>query len=626
MDRIAELVLRIEAANKAYYNGQAVISDEEYDALKDELRDLDPHHYLLFRVGETPSSAWQDRAHNIPMSSLDKVNSMEELVRWAEKMPADTFFSVQHKLDGISVSLDYEKGLLVAGITRGDGIVGEDITPNVMKMQGAHLKLLEEFTGSIRGEIILFVDDWKDHFSDMSNPRNAASGLSRRQEGSGQEHLHILCYDVVGDIDFDTESDKLDFLKRLGFQMGNSYCVQLDKINDIYARYAEHDRGKLPYEIDGLVIKVNDLDVQYSLGRAGDRENAKPKGQIALKFAHEMRESITEGIDWQVGSTGRITPVAYFNPVLIGGVEVKKASLYNVAYIKEVGISKGATILVSRRNDVIPRVEKVIAAGLEETVIPTECPVCNTEIKLDGEYLQCPNESCPARTKGNIEKWLINIDVDEFGPKLISALYDKGLLRTVADLYDLTESQIASLDRMGEKSARNVLRNLHAKKDIPVHIVLGSLNIQGCGTRVFEKLVKAGLNSLDAIRTASIEDLMKIHGIGESLAVSIQEGLFLMSGVIDELSKRINILSVEPSRGVLAGKSFCFTGTLSRPRKELQQTVKDAGGEVKSGVSSDLDYLVSNDSNGTGSKIKRAKKLGVQVIGEDKLNALIKTQ
>lgn len=624
MDRVTKIAGQIAAANESYYNRTAEISDEEYDALKDELRELNPSHPILSQVGAAVSSEWQDREHNIPMSSLDKVNTIEEFSKWYKKVPkTDSGFSVQEKLDGISVSLDYENGKLIAGVTRGDGIVGEDITPNVRKMQGVKEILPKPFTGSIRGEIVLFKKDWEKHFPHMANPRNAAAGLARRQSGGGQEHLHVLCYDIVGNVDTGVESNKFSMLGLdFGLEVPHHYGAAIgggDAVSDlreIYEEYESKTRESLPYEVDGLVIKVNDLALQEEMGRAGDRKNANPKGQVALKFAHEMRVSTVNEIGWQVGNTGRITPVAWIEPVQIAGVTVKKASLHNIENIRKLRVSIGAKVLVSRRNDVIPYVEKVIKDGNNKVEVPASCPSCEEKVDFDGTYLQCQNVNCHSRVTGNIEKWVTNLDIDEFGPKLIELLHANGLVKSVPDLYRLTVDQVTELDRMGETSAKKVLDNLHAKKSLPVHLVLGSLNIQGCGRRVFEKLVKAGYDSLDKIRNVSADELLTVNGIGSSLAKDITKGLAERSELIDELSELVQIESVQAKGGSLEGKSFCFTGTMERGRKALQQMVFDAGGEVRSSVNSGLDYLVISDPNSTSSKAQKARKLGTKLVGE----------
>jgi DNA ligase (NAD+) len=630
MSRLNDLVMRIEQANADYYSGAAKISDAEYDALKDELKDCDSEHRLLNTVGFPASDVWQKRKHSIPMTSLGKVNTIEELSEWARRLkcfPSMNEFSLQEKLDGISVSLDYVDGKFISGTTRGDGLVGECITPNIIKMQGVPLILPTKFTGSVRGEIILFKKDWEEHFSEMANPRNAASGLSRRQTDDGQEHLRIMCYDIIGNVTAYTEEHKFEMLRTLGFQRPVQFLCPIEGVKDIYDYYQSSERDSLPYEIDGFVIKVNNLKEQLYLGRAGDRENANPRGQVALKFSHEMRESTVQKIDWQVGNTGRVTPVAYFTAVKIAGVNIKKASLHNTANLKQLKIAVGARVLVSRRNDVIPYIEEVLEPVSKEAEAPSHCPICGSILESDGEYLQCANDICSARVTGNIKKWITNLEIDDFGPKLIESLYAEGLVTTVADLYCLTVTQVADIDRMGERSARKVLKNLHDKIRIPLHIVLGSLNIQSCGRRVFERVVTAGFGSLDKVMAATPESLQKIKGIGEALSNDICEGLSNRRDLIDSLSKHIEFLPYKESDvGALSGKSFCFTGSMSTPRTKLQGMVSDAGGSVKSSISTNIDYLIIADPDSVSVKANKARALGIKLLGEDEFLSLLSNQ
>jgi len=623
---IDALATQIRSANNAYYNAQPVISDAQYDAIKDELRELEPKHPALFEVGAPASGIWEDRKHNIPMTSLNKVNTIPELEEWATRTKVNDF-CIQEKLDGISVSLDYENGRLVAGVTRGDGIIGENITPNVLLMQGI-MKEIPGFNGSIRGEIILFKSAWKEHFSEYANPRNTASGLARRQSGGGQEHLIVMCYDVVSDnLSFTTESQKLEWLSKNNFKIANYYHGPLSDIEKIYNEYESGKRDALDYEIDGLVIKVNSLNVQKSLGTHGTSDNANPKGQIALKFAHEMRMAVIKDIVWETGKTGRVTPVAHIEPVRIGGVTVKRASLHNADNIRRLKVCPGSEVLVSRRNDVIPYVEEVLSNSGEYNQFPSICPTCDAQIEVKGKYIQCPNHFCPSRMTGSVEKWVKNLEIDGWGPKVIEALHSTGKLQYISDLYALSHDDISSLEGHGPRSAEVLLGNLHSKKDIPLHIALGSLNIPGCGRRVFQTIVKAGHKTLEHILRLTPVQLERIEGVGPVLALSVYHGLQSCHHIIDSLLHHgIHILDVaEPSANILQGKSFCCTGTMSRPRKEIIDIIESNGGEWKSSVGAGLDFLIIDDPSSPTSKAQKARKMGVKLISEQEFNSMLKS-
>ena len=627
MTREQELSAKILEANQAYYNNdEPIMSDQEYDALKDELKSLNEKHPTLFEVGadvEKESNKWEKEEHKIPMSSLDKVNTIPELEKWAVGKGV-VEFCTQEKLDGISLSLNYEQGELVSAITRGNGLIGENITPNARQMQGVPHKLPTAFTGSVRGEVILHKDDWEKHFPDTSNPRNAASGLARRVSGGGQEHLRVLCYDIAStNQTFMTEGEVFDYLEYLGFTLPAYWVSDLKKVAEVYDEYGRTKRAALPYEIDGLVIKVNDVIAQRALGRHGDRSNANPKGQVALKFAHEMRATkmCDPQVTWEVGLTGRVTPLAHFEPVRVAGANIAKASLHNISNIEKLGLKLDSEILVSRRNDVIPFVEEVIKAGAADIVIPTECPKCDTTLDRQGEYLQCPNEECKAA--GNIEKWIKLFEVDDIGPKLIAQLVEAELVETPADLYRLTVDDLLKLERMGEKSAKKIVKHLQAAKQAPLNVFLGALNIQSCGRRVFETVMKAGFDTLDKVRTAHHVQLANIDGLGSKTSAAIVSGLKRKSDLIDDLLQ-VGVEIVKVQKGdKLSGESFCFSGKSNLGRKELEAMVKNNGGEVRS-VSKELKYLVLADPNSTSSKANKARKLGVQIISEDAFIEMLK--
>ena len=358
MNRIVELANKITQARIDYYNNQPNVSDKVYDAWSDELRVLDHNHIALTAVGAPiASSEWKKAKHQVPMGSLNKVNAPTEMSDWAkDKSHKDGLF-VTEKLDGLSIELIYEHGKLVQAITRGDGEIGEDITVNVAKMTGVNIDLKIDFNGSLRGEIIMLKSNHKKFFADKANPRNAASGTSKRLDGVGVDKLNILFYQVLGDVDFKTEVEQFTWLTDHKLAAPNYWVYKtIDQVNKHWRIYQDVNREKLDYDIDGLVIRINDMAKQMALGD----KDLRPLGAMAFKFDNECRETTLLGVVWEVGNSGRITPVAILEPVVVCGAEIKRASLHNVKWVEELDLHIGCKVLVSRRNDVIPYVEEKV--------------------------------------------------------------------------------------------------------------------------------------------------------------------------------------------------------------------------------------------------------------------------
>lgn len=616
--RILELSILIQKANKTYYNGQSEISDERYDAWKDELGSLDPKHALLTTVGAETDSAWVKAQHRIPMGSQDKVNSIAALMDWARlrKIRATDLIQLQEKLDGLSVSLNYEGGKLISAITRGDGNTGENITRNVVKMKQVRQQLLAPFTGSIRGEIVLLREDWKQHFPELSNPRNGASGISRRQTDGGQEHLSVFCYDLIGEA-LPSEQSKIDRITALGVVPPGNRRIRLQEVEATYNQYDAGFRAALPYDIDGLVAKLDSIDGQDELNHG---HTGNPRGQVALKFANEMRETTVRRITWQVGVTGRITPVGWFDPVELDGAQIEKASLHNVSNIQKLGVSCGSRVLISRRNSIIPFFEAVVEPGESvHEVEPTLCPDCQSALTRNGEYLQCGQESC--RRSGNLEKWVSVVEIENLGPSTIESLLESDLVRDQADLYSLDPKRmVAGMDRMGETLAEKIVQNIHSRNPIPLNCFLAGLNITSCGRRIFAALIEAGWDSLEEIKSLTASQIERIEGFGPERARLLVRGLKESGPLIERLlaaGVRIQQAGPQAAQGtILAGQSVCFTGTMTHPRLELEAMVRQAGGSVKA-VSRGLTYLcIADPATSTTVKAHKARQFGTRLISE----------
>lgn len=521
-------------------------------------------------------------------------------------------FLICEKLDGISISLKYKNGILIQAATRGNGEVGENITPNVKQMKGLPKKLKKNFSGHIRGEIVMLKSDHAKHFSDKSNPRNAASGVSKRYDGKGSKHLTVISYQIASGKDCKTEKEQFLFLDSLGVKTPYYKVCTIDEAIDEWNRYQKSARDKLDYEIDGLVMRVNDMTSQLSLGEKSHR----PKGAIAFKFDAESRETTLRKIIWQVGNSGRITPVGEFDEIELVGAKITKASLYNIAYIKKIGADVGAKVIVIRANDVIPKIEEVSKSTGKIAKPPSKCPSCDGAVSMSGEYLVCTNSKhCPAQVLGRLKMWLKENNILEWGDKVLQRLLDEKLVSDVGDLYRLTEDELAGLDRMGEKSAKNLVGILKKHKSIPLENFIGGLGIEGVATTTTKLIIATGATTLDAIMKMSQVQLENIEGFGAIRAQAFYDGLRENKDRIDDIfasGVKIKARTV----GRLTNKSFCFTGSMSKPRPELHKMVEEAGGNVKKNVSRGLDFLVIADPNSTSSKAKAARKIGTVLIDE----------
>lgn len=599
-------------AQNAYYNSTPIMSDAEYDALVEELRAVDPDNVLLKVVGAAPpeDSRLQKVAHVIPMGSLNKVNTVEEFTNWAVRKSAK--FILQPKFDGISISLKYQAGKLVQAVTRGSGSEGEDVTHNLKKCLG---DLHPSFTGYLRGEVVVPKSTFEKHLADtMANPRNAASGITRRLDGEGAEYLEVKVYDIIDEsTEFLTEQEKVSAIKELGFPTTEYKLVGVENAIKWYDHYTNKLRSELDYEIDGLVFKINDLEAQRSLGEVDGR----PKGQIAWKFAPEMKRTRLTDVLWQVGNTGRVTPVAVFDPVKIGGVTINRASLHNVSNLKALGIKRYAEVLISRRNDVIPYLEQVTKDGTEEIAIPAVCPTCEEELSFEGEYLTCTDSLCRSRCAGNLKKWIKVLDIEECGDSFIEDVMSRLDVETVSDLYTLTLDELLKLPGYQVTKANKILANLAKSKNPPFELFLAALNIPNVSVSTFTLLKKNGFDTIDKIKDASINALTNIDGVGEITAEAIVNA-FRDSRLLSLMNKLIEagVKIKEDIKGKLTGMSFCFTGELTIKRPDAMRLVKNLGGETKTSVSKGLTYLVQSNPQSTSSKAEKARKYGTKVIGE----------
>lgn len=614
--RKAELETLLKQAREEYFNASSTVSDELYDAWKDELSDLDALSEMVTNVGAPPVSEWAKVKHGIPMGSLNKVNDPVEMAAWVTAFaPADPLL-VTEKLDGLSIHVKYRAGKYVQAITRGDGHIGEDITQNVAKMKGVPERLAAKFTGSLRGEIILLRSDLKAWFPDYANTRNAASGVAKRYDGKGCEHLTVMFYNVVEGEDLPSEEENFKYLRSLGLQVPN---WAIAKPQDTWLAYQQGKRDKLDYDIDGLVVHINDRSKQMALG---DKDLC-PVGSIAFKFSMISRETTIRQILRQTGGTGRITPVAVFDPVSLLGATVTQASLYNWKYIQTLGVDVGAKVLVARANDVIPRVVSLVTGAGTVNQPPTACDACSSPVVEVGEYHVCSDRmGCPAQVIGRLSAWITDLNVLDFGDAILQKVVEAGLAKVVPDLYRLKVAEVAKLDRLGEKTATKILNNLKDKSPLSLEVFLGALSIPGIGSSTIKMVMDAGFDTMDKIRQMPMKNLEKVTGLGPVKAKAIFEWLANNRSLLEDTLSVVPIKEIV--RGRLSGLTFCFTGDIpGHPRPELEQKVIDAGGQVKSSAGKKLSFLVLADSQSTTLKAQAARKNGTVCIDANQLFEMI---
>jgi DNA ligase (NAD+) len=633
-NEVKQLVSILKRASESYYNGDPDIDDATFDSLEDKLRSLDPTNEYFSSIGASiieKVSSWEKVVHGQPMASLNKAQTEEDLKKWHSSCGNHSVV-VMDKMDGISISLCYENGRLVRAVTRGDGEIGEDITRNVKMMKGVPHSVSDSFSGYVRGEIVCKKSIFHKYFPSESNPRNTASGTAKRQSDPEKcKHLTVYSFECIPDNGHMKEkSDEMMLLEKMSFIVPNwEFCVFLKEVTITYDLYVEEIRAGLDYEIDGLVVCINDNSVVRSLGE----RNHRPKGSIAFKFPHEKKATTLLDVVWQVGNTGRVTPIAIMEEVVLAGAKVKRASLHNVANMSRIAnengqnwLSRGDSILVSRRNDVIPFLEKLlIPMKGDEFLSPTHCPECNSLLEMDGEYLVCPNKSnCPAQVSGAIKQWINKLGIKEWGNSAIEALCESGLVEDPADLYSLSYEQLSNLQMSGRivgRKAEIMLENIRAKMELPLYMFIGSLNIPMNSRSMCKVIQESGVDSLDKMRSVTVEMLLSVPKMGSIKAEKFVEGIKDKEVIIDRLlANGVTIKDIETKEVVMSGtmfdKTVCMTGFRDA---EMSEAIEDAGGVVKSSVVKGLTYLVVKDMEKMSGKMKKALAQGTILVDREEM-------
>ena len=654
--RAEELRSRLNRWSREYYvEDKPTVEDYVYDqeyaelvAIEEQYPDLITSDSPTQRVGGKVLSGFEKVTHDIPLYSLNDVFSKDELFAFDQRVqkaigrPVD--YCCELKIDGLSVSLRYENGEFVRGATRGDGTVGENITENLKTVRSVPLKLKDAISIEVRGECFMpkksFVQlnqareaEGKDIFA---NPRNAAAGSLRQLDSkiTAKRNLDTFLYTVAdfGPMKATTQYDAFEELEQIGFHTNHEkrLCHSIDEVWSFIEEYHEK-RMDLTYEIDGIVIKVNDFSLQDQLGFTVKA----PRWATAYKFPPEEVETKIEEIEWTVGRTGVVTPTAIMTPVRVAGTTVSRASLHNGDYIKLKDIRLNDIVRIYKAGDIIPEVAQVVLdqrpADSEPYVLPTHCPICHSElVHLDEEVaLRCINPKCPAQIKEGLNHFVSRnaMNIDGLGPRVLAQMYDKQLVTDVADLYKLTEEELLTLDKIKEKSANNILTAIHDSKDNSVERLIFGLGIRHVGSKA-AKILAEHFGDLETLSKSDFESIIVLDTIGDTIADSVvtyfsnEEVHDLMSelkqaGVNFEY-KGIRSSQIETIDSPFKEKTVVLTGKLTRfTREEAKETIENLGGKVTGSVSKKTDIVVAGED--AGSKLTKAQELGIDVWSEEKM-------
>ena len=658
--RLAELRSLLRKASTAYYSLDApIMEDSVYDGLYRELQDLEAARPDLItpdsptqRVGDRPAEQFVSVRHRIPLYSLENAFNREELQAWDERWRRITDEPAQYvcelKIDGSAIALTYENGLLARGATRGDGITGEDITQNIRTIRTIPLRLNTDNPPpvlEVRGEAFLPLDVFEqinaertqNEEAPFANPRNAAAGTLRQLDPkvAARRRLDFFAYSVhapEGGLPLPSQEAALSTLQTLGFRVNPNRrtCPTLEAVMAYYDTW-DRQRHDLGYLTDGVVVKLNDFRLQEEIGFT----QKFPRWAIALKYPAEESPTVVERISVNVGRTGAVTPLAELRPLALAGTTVSRATLHNQDHIKALDVRVGDTVVVRKAGEIIPEVVRVLPElrpeGTEPFTLPSHCPECQQPVVApEGEaVVRCINASCPAILKGALVHWASRgaLDIEGLGERWVEQFVDVGLVRTVADLYDLTLDQLVALDRMGQKSAQNLRAAIARSKDQPWERVLYGLGIRHVG-RVNAQTLARSFPSVDALAGADMGAIAEVYGIGPEIAQSVHQWFRIEANqalVARLKAAGLTLVSTQqaaPTEGALKGKTIVMTGTLpTLTREAAKAKIQAAGGKVTSAVSAKTDYLLVGAD--AGSKLAKAEKLGVAQLSEAALLALL---
>ena len=658
--RIKELRKTVEYHAKKYYDeDKPEITDFEYDMMMLELRTLESQYPELItktsltqRVGGTVKEGFQKVEHEVPLQSLQDVFNFEEIEAFDERVKKQAEeneiqnpkYVVETKIDGLSAALEYVDGKFVRGATRGNGLVGEDVTENLKTVKTIPQELSEKINITVRGEVFISKKDFEKMNQEreeneeelFANARNAAAGSLRQLDSNitKKRPLDIYIFNVqkIEGKEFNSHFEELEYLSKLGFNVNpvRIYCDNIEEVKKAINKIGE-DRESLTFGIDGAVVKVDDLKLREIMGTT----SKVPKWAIAYKYPPEQKETILKDIEFQVGRTGVITPLAILEPVRVAGSLISKTTLHNEDFVKEKGLKIGDRVIIQKAGDVIPEIVRAVVErrdGTEkEFVMPTHCPVCGAEtVREEGESaVRCTGIECPAKLYRNLVHFVSReaMNIDGLGENIIGILLEKKMISNIADIYDLKFEDIASLKKNGKKFAQNLIDSINISKQNDLYRLITALGIRHVGVKAAKVLAKTYEN-MDNLSNASIEDLSQVDEVGPIVANSINE--FFSQEQTKDLLKRLKDAGVNMERQKeeneddrFAGKTFVLTGSLEKySREEASNIIEKFGGKTSSSVSKKTTYLLAGED--AGSKLTKAQSLGVQIISENEFEEMCK--
>ena len=620
----------LKKLDSSYYNGESLIPDSEYDRIREEVRSDNPNDPYFNSIGASPSGHLSQVDLIMHMGSQQKVTTQEEIKNWYENSVKNGEVLLMEKLDGSSVEILYENGRLKRVSTRGDGSKGSDITENARRwknLPGA-IPRFDRFV--VRGEALLPISVWKEEFEGTANPRNASNGTIMRKDGGKNEHITVVAFDCDSE-DKDTLPDAMDArllaLHDLGFDtVPCMVCQNIGDLNSAYEMYRDKTRAMLDYEIDGLIISCQRKSDILSLGYKDG--GSRPRGQAAWKFPPEKGTTKVVAIHLTMGHTGAIIPTAELEPVKIGGVTVSNVLLNNFEFVRDLGVNIGDTVLIERAGDVIPYMSKVTEKGPNggHFTHPDNCPFCNNPLSVDGRAVICTNEECEGKMFQVIKNWVNKLDIKHLGDTLLRTLYDLGMVDGIPDLYDLTVDSLKAVKVgngiLGKSMAEKVMTEINKTREVPCDLFMGSVSVKFLGRSMAGHI---GLSHPAEYFSISKEDLASKENMGINKAEMMIESLKIRKEMIEKILSKISIsqpkkVVVESSR--FSGMAMVFTGV--RPTKEEKEFFESNGGIIRDSVSKNATHLIQKSVESESSKSKKARDLGLKVIGYQEFSQLLK--
>ena len=629
-NRIKELTTLIKKYQDSYYNGESEISDQEFDALWNELTSIDPENPILHTIGMDSGSVFKKCEHLIHMFSQNKAEDHFAFRKWAKDHYEKEGYVVQNKCDGSSIELQYEKGKFVKAITRGNGYIGDDVTCNIVKANGYPKELNDvKFSGSVRGEVLIFHEIFNKYLKDSKNFRNAANGIMKRKNSENANMLNIVVYDVYDkNKTFKTELEKIEWMRNNGFDVVDTKIIK--DIEDIikYRDEISIDRfSMISYDIDGIVIKCNDVDVL-------DSERDRPLRQIAFKFSLDEQPTIVKDVEWSVCGKTR-TPVAICDPVYLCGTTVQRANLVNIGLINSMNLKIGSKVMMVKRGEIIPKIERVIFTpdNFKEIEFPKECEYCGSKLVSSETQLYCPNKKCSNTLIHRLIRWCSVNKIYGIGEKIAELLYKSGI-KTIKDLYNCSETELCRC--LGSEKIGNKIYPIiqKTKNEMNVGRFIAGYDIDGVGEKTVKNICEVlKPSTLEELLNLKEEDLKNHSGFSDISSKNIYNQFNENKDDLIELSKIINVKieyksksNTSTSNGIpwLSDKNIAITGNLNTMNREkARELIESVDGKLVSSVNKNTDFLVTNDPDGNSSKLVSARKLGIKIINESEFINLL---